>query len=512
MARMTSSVAARDSTPPSPEVVATRPQTGMKRGGKAPYKSRGKLRDIITEEGFIPWSYVSTEFRRHLASNEAATVWRNSNLTPNTIFRSFLLNKDFNMIKLFEGVVNGRHMLFYNHKQLNRALRYMRRTPGVPDGFVEKSFDMRRLVPKEAVKQLRPVFFRDSEELNGRLLELRQLAEQKKQEEAQTEAQLLVKDVVEEGELNGSNAVTSAVEVESESVNTSDVGTLPPPNTSLKRVLDASVAYPTPSPSLEGTPEPCFDLPLKKPKLASTESLLAKQAKQSLKTRAQVKEFEATRAAWSQAVETGGATFLGIDFETWEFDHDCLLEVGWSLIEFSKDGESDTVSRRVEHQHIVVAENKRRRNKKFSPDARDHFDFGKSTELKLSAIRNLLHALFSSISSSSRLFLVFHDPRADLKSLYQLGFKPHKLQFRLGHAPLEQTGTYVIDTQSIYSAWAHDVKQRSLNLCCTNLEVPTKRLHNAGNDAVYTRLLLEAMMDTSKVRPEPQAVADEATE
>lgn len=149
--------------------------------------------------------------------------------------------------------------------------------------------------------------------------------------------------------------------------------------------------------------------------------------------------------------------------------------------------------------------------------------------LPLTTVFNLLYALFTTLSTSSRLFLVFHDPRADLRALYDLGFDPAVLQYRLGTAPLRSEGIYVVDTQSLYSAWAEEPRQTKLSACCVALDVsvrdkqsateasftdfcspsalalppiqiPTKRLHNAANDAVYTRLLLEAMMDTPKAR------------
>ncbi|KAK4050647.1 hypothetical protein OIV83_003373 [Microbotryomycetes sp. JL201] len=502
MARLssTSASAAHDSTEPRAGAHPTPLDSSanhIKRKITKPLNQR--VPDMLTEEGYVPWRRVSTNWRRNLASHEAATVWRNSNMTPNTIFRSFLFQRPRGSLKLYEGLLNGEPTLFYSTRQLNRALAYMSSTPNISDEFVKQSFNPDWIVPKNGVKQLQVVYFETVEQLNAKLLAMKQAAIERKK---------AITDHIED-DIGPSLAVaepTAAISnIVSQPVSSSTSSEDKTQSNVLKRALDESAAYPTPSPSIEGTPEPSTDSPVKKTKLVSAESLLARQAKLSLKARAQARELEATRSAWASAVRDGGATFLSIDFETWEFDHDLLLEVGWSLVEFNKE-EDGSVSRRVEHQHTVVAENKKRRNKKFAPDARDHFDFGTTTELSLSAVRNLLHALFASISSSSRLFLVFHDPRADLKSLYKLGFKPNKLQFRLGHADLRETGTYVVDTQSMYSAWSHDVKQRSLNMCCTHLEVPTQRLHNAGNDAVYTRLLLEAMMDIDRQRPDPLVV------
>lgn len=164
-----------------------------------------------------------------------------------------------------------------------------------------------------------------------------------------------------------------------------------------------------------------------------------------------------------------------------------------------------------------------------------HFNFGLSLTLPRQTLYNLLHATLSTLSDSQPLFLIFHDPRADLRSLRNLGFEEE--MFR----PLEEflnkgegkggEGVYVTDTQSLFAGWKSDVKQVRLEKCCEELEVrfvplfpctfrslaarvpsdstdaetneihpqvPTKRLHNAGNDAHYTLELFERLMDPSR--------------
>lgn len=114
-----------------------------------------------------------------------------------------------------------------------------------------------------------------------------------------------------------------------------------------------------------------------------------------------------------------------------------------------------------------------------NPLAKQHFDFGRSLTLPESTLFNLLHALFETLSSSSPLFLIFHDARSDLRSLQQLGFDVASFARGLG-GMAKTSGVSVIDTQSLYSGWTGVNKQIRLETCCQVLEVPTKRLHNAG--------------------------------
>ena len=104
------------------------------------------------------------------------------------------------------------------------------------------------------------------------------------------------------------------------------------------------------------------------------------------------------------------------------------------------------------------------------------------------ALYYLLHALFSTLSATYPLFLVFHDPRGDIRALTKLGFDANKeferdfMQFGK-KKKREGGGIWVVDTQRIFSAWLGRKSQIGLEKACTEVEVPTKRLHNAGNDA-----------------------------
>ncbi|GAA6007731.1 hypothetical protein JCM11491_003945 [Sporobolomyces phaffii] len=210
-------------------------------------------------------------------------------------------------------------------------------------------------------------------------------------------------------------------------------------------------------------------------------------------------ELETLRHAYETAQREGGASFLALDVEFWERDHEVLTEFGWTLVEFVRH-QNGKVTERREDQHAVIKENQRFRNGRFSPDARDHFDFGRTLVLPSKALYFLLHALFSTLSATHPLFLVFHDPRGDIRALTKLGFDSanefERDLTRFGQKR-EGGGIWVVDTQRIFSAWLGRKSQIGLEKACIEVEIPTKRLHNAGNDAHYTLALLERMMDRS---------------
>lgn len=99
-----------------------------------------------------------------------------------------------------------------------------------------------------------------------------------------------------------------------------------------------------------------------------------------------------------------------------------------------------------------------------------HFDFGTSLTLRRTVLYNLLHATLSTLSSSQPLFLIFHDPRADLRSLSNLGFDRDMFE-EFNKSREASAGVFICDTQSLYSGWAGVRKQTRLETCCEALEV-----------------------------------------
>lgn len=141
-----------------------------------------------------------------------------------------------------------------------------------------------------------------------------------------------------------------------------------------------------------------------------------------------------------------------------------------------------------------MRENLKKRNGKYSPDNRDNFGYGTSVRLAQPAIYRTLAALVSTLSAHQHLFVIFHDPRADLRALDQLGFDTardwqtdlRQLGAAADDSTLEEGGkVWVVDTQRLFSAWLNRRSQIGLEKACAEVKVPTKRehLHNAANDA-----------------------------
>ncbi|KAL8277378.1 hypothetical protein RQP46_010218 [Phenoliferia psychrophenolica] len=205
-------------------------------------------------------------------------------------------------------------------------------------------------------------------------------------------------------------------------------------------------------------------------------------------TKDSAERLERVREAWNKArMVDGAATFLALDVETWEHDHDLLTEFGWSLVQFSGGKE---VARTVEH--IVVQENAHRRNGRYCPDARDHFDFGTTRTLPQAQLLSTLSSLFSS-STSTPLYLIAHDPRSDLVALSLLGI-PTTPFLPSVPSPPPTTGIFILDSQDLYCGLVREKGKRKLELCASQLDVQTRRLHNAANDAKYTLDIFERMM------------------
>lgn len=61
-------------------------------------------------------------------------------------------------------------------------------------------------------------------------------------------------------------------------------------------------------------------------------------------------ELETLRLAYETAQSEGGASFLALDVEFWERDHEVLTEFGWSVVEFVRH-QNGKVTERREDQH-----------------------------------------------------------------------------------------------------------------------------------------------------------------
>lgn len=156
-----------------------------------------------------------------------------------------------------------------------------------------------------------------------------------------------------------------------------------------------------------------------------------------------------------------------------------------------------------------MQENARKRNGRFVPDARDHFDFGTSLTLPTTSLVARLRTHITALSSYHPLIPLCHDPRSDLVALQLLGIETSG--FKRGMEDLWRSmitegglwpnGVWVVDTQVLYSGWMNDKRQVKLETCCAVLQLPTRRLHNAGAPfALLYRVLVKLTRSESRKR------------
>ncbi|KAF9043169.1 hypothetical protein BJ165DRAFT_1545287 [Panaeolus papilionaceus] len=201
--------------------------------------------------------------------------------------------------------------------------------------------------------------------------------------------------------------------------------------------------------------------------------------------------FEDTRARWSSKK----GVWFALDFEAWEMQHDVLTEFGWSLVRW-EDGEK--IKRTG---HLIVEENQGYINsqyvKNYDPESRYRFNFGSQEIVKYDAFKERIHKMFEDLKQYAPVYLVFHNDSQDLKYLTQLGIKLENVASLLSldaEDPAHHEW-FKVDTSNLIAALLGSPKgdQKGLDKTCQLLSIPTKNLHNGGNDACYTMLALEAM-------------------
>ncbi|GAA5969280.1 hypothetical protein JCM8115_006748 [Rhodotorula mucilaginosa] len=224
-------------------------------------------------------------------------------------------------------------------------------------------------------------------------------------------------------------------------------------------------------------------------------------------TTAHWRELKRAQSAWTfcrdRVVrgEIGEPHYVAVDVETWERDHDLITEVGIACLRFAPNGGSQFTTK-----HYVVAENADKRNGRYCPDARDHFQFGQSTVLPREHLVAELSTILTPPTATGPSVLLLHDHRGDVNSLTALGldlnrFERNPLMPEPPHAPdYAERGSFLLDTQRLYSGWSRRKRQVRLEDACKSLNVAlpggdSLAYHNSGNDAWATLAVFVKLMD-----------------
>lgn len=152
-----------------------------------------------------------------------------------------------------------------------------------------------------------------------------------------------------------------------------------------------------------------------------------------------------------------------IDIEQYEKNSDVVTEVGYSIY----DGSDISVF------HFIVEENKNYRNGQHVPDNMDNYNFGVSRYESLEYITNLL---FAEIDKSD--YLIGHAIRGDIRYLFG---EKGLYDFKIAIVDTANLAKYVINGSR---------KSLSVGKLSSELNIATKNLHNAGNDAFYNMAAL----------------------
>ncbi|KAG5639275.1 hypothetical protein H0H81_004936 [Sphagnurus paluster] len=211
--------------------------------------------------------------------------------------------------------------------------------------------------------------------------------------------------------------------------------------------------------------------------------------------------FERVRSFWAEK----RGVWCAIDFEAWERDHTVITEFGWRLV-----GWTDDKKEVQEAGHLIVDEHQKFRNSQYVPEHRyvsssyfseqislivlKDYGFGESEIVKKVAFKSRVCDFITQLGKYGAVFLVFHDNNQDIKYLRSdsINATLEGLSYVLPDT-MPDGGMFVVDTSDLFAALegATTADRRGLGRMCNLIQIPTKNMHNAGNDAYYT---LEAMI------------------
>ncbi|KAI8393669.1 uncharacterized protein BYT42DRAFT_488932 [Radiomyces spectabilis] len=181
--------------------------------------------------------------------------------------------------------------------------------------------------------------------------------------------------------------------------------------------------------------------------------------------------------------------FISIDIEAYEIDHSILLEIGWSMYDSKNDKYLD--------QHYLNNAYRHLNNGKYVDDMKLRFMFGTSVWCNFKqALAELRKDLDWAVARDGGFVLVGHGLDSDLKYLRKQNFMWPGRPGQPDTMDVSQSAVVtILNTDTIFGATIRDMHNPpSLGRTLTLLNIDTWCLHNAGNDAHYTLVLLMALV------------------
>lgn len=157
-----------------------------------------------------------------------------------------------------------------------------------------------------------------------------------------------------------------------------------------------------------------------------------------------------------------------IDVEAFEFKQSKLLEIGIAY----KDNAGNITA-----EHLIIADNLKYKNGKYVPNNRDHFLFGQSRTVTLQEAIARVELVLSDADC-----LVGHSVKDDIDFLRK-------------HLSAIQVPEKVADTAYLGRCVLEQEKRTpSLGDLMNHYQITCDKLHNAGNDAMVTLMVLSKMV------------------
>ncbi|KAI9316759.1 hypothetical protein BX666DRAFT_1946651 [Dichotomocladium elegans] len=210
------------------------------------------------------------------------------------------------------------------------------------------------------------------------------------------------------------------------------------------------------------------------------------------KLNAQRERLLNAKKSWRMAREltqSGQHVLCSIDIEAWEQDHSVLLEIGWTLY--------DSKTNRYKDQHYLINSYRHLRNGRYVDDMKLRFCFGTSVWCTLDqALAELKKDLDWCVQRDGGFVLVGHGMDSDLMYLKKAKFMWPGPPGQQDVLDIQQSAIVAtLNTDIIYGASIDNLHNPpSLGRTLTLLDIDHWYLHNAGNDAHYTMVLLMALV------------------
>lgn len=214
--------------------------------------------------------------------------------------------------------------------------------------------------------------------------------------------------------------------------------------------------------------------------------------------------------------------FVCVDIESYERAHHKITEIGVATLDTRElmsippgpDGEN--WRRLIRARHFRIKENAHLVNSKFVQGHPEGFDFGESTLVPLVEAPAHVAACFKppfgahysngaeslldpmkgvNLNEKRNIIFLGHDTQGDVRYLQNLGYDPLKTENLLE----------ALDTAAMYRVWRREHNPASLGRILYDFDIAGYKLHNAGNDAVFTvQAMLGICVREASIRGSPE--------